>query len=124
MPSRERDAENKEIRKKRKTEKSDIFNNFRKLKFGRILFWIATIYLFGRIISQQILIGDLKAETRQINSEIKALTEEVDDLTSKIDNKTDIVYIERIARDELNMIRPGEIMYEDKDRPLKDENDK
>lgn len=55
----------------------------------------------------------LAHQVRQIDSEIEALREANRALEGEIHSlKTDPFYIERIAREELGMIRPGEIVYE------------
>lgn len=113
----------KENRKQKRREKRKKIS-IKDIKFERIIFVAIFVFFILKLISQQIRIIELREESAGINKEIKMLVNEIEDLQGKIENKTDIVYIERIARDELNMVRPNEIMYEDEDRPLKDENDK
>ena len=90
----------------------------------KVLMTLGIIYVAYSLIYQQVIITNLKSERIETQQDIKTLKSEIKDLSNKIENKTDIVYIERIARDDLNMLRPDELMYGDVDRDLKDENEK
>ncbi|MDO5707792.1 MAG: septum formation initiator family protein [Andreesenia angusta] len=103
--------EKKKAKKKRR-RRFDLIDYIRKTSKITFIFMFLTAYLFLKIIGQQMTISGLKAEGKSINKDIKNLNKEVKELTRKIENKADIVFIERIARDDLNMLRPGEIMYE------------
>ncbi len=106
-------------RRKRIKKWRYILTNPQEWKWKKIVVVAGIVYISFKLLSQQIIIMDLKQEKVQRQENVKKLNNEIKDLTNKIENKTDIVYIERIARDDLKMVRPGELMYEDKDDLLK-----
>lgn len=106
-------------RRKRMRKIIHVLRNPQDWNLKRMAIIAGIVYISFRLVSQQVIIMDLKQERVQRQENIKKLNNEIKDLTNKIENKTDIVYIERIARDDLKMVRPGELMYEDKDDLLK-----
>lgn len=77
-----------------------------------ILFFI--IYVCTTMISQQKKIGELKAQEVKKGKEVKKLEEEVNELDKEIKNSDSLEFIEKVAREELKMVKPREIIYVDK----------
>ena len=53
----------------------------------------------------------LKEQQREINNEVVVLEEENRELTEQLIKLEDPVYLERVIRQTLGMIRPGETVY-------------
>ncbi len=71
-----------------------------------VVFGISFCVSFGRLSNELDSLNAAKAERSELTGELNMLRQEISDC-----NSTD--YIERIARDELGMLYPGEISYVD-----------
>jgi len=69
-----------------------------------VVFGISFGVSYSRLMDEVAALNTAKAERADLKAEIKALDQEYSDL------KTD-EYIERLAREELGMLYPGEIRY-------------
>ena len=79
-------------------------------------FWIFMIVMmlicFGTSYAvAQIQYGKASERVETLAAEKAALTEKIAILSNRLDYVKTDDYIERVARDELNMIMPGEIRY-------------
>lgn len=86
----------------------------RRWNLKKIFLLVFCAYSLFTLIGQQITVSKLNREKKEKEIEINILKKDIGELKSRIQNKTDITYIEKIARDELDMVRPNEIMYEEK----------
>ena len=75
------------------------------------VFWIGKT-----LIGQSIMIKDLNSRKIKEEEEISQLEREIKVLNEEIENKDSLTYIEKIAREELRMVRPREIIYIDKNK--------
>lgn len=73
------------------------------------------------LVKQEFEIKELKKDRVEKQRELNELEAESKEIEKKIENKEDIQYIEKIARDELDMVRPNEIVYEDANAPNVDD---
>ncbi len=77
--------------------------------------WILTLALF--VFSWVYLPGiskyrDLKIKQEQIETEIKVLDEKLKAVREERDLlKNDVQYLEKVIRDELGLVKPGEVVY-------------
>lgn len=77
--------------------------------------WILTLALF--VFSWVYLPGiskyrDLKIKQEQIESEIKVLEDKLKSVREERDLlKNDVQYLEKVIRDELGLVKPGEVVY-------------
>ena len=69
-----------------------------------IIFGVSFAVSYGRLNDEMAQLDSAKAEKAELSAEIAALRQEYTDI------QTD-EYIERIAREELGMLYPGEIRY-------------
>ena len=77
------------------------------------LFLIGFMFICFSIsfIAAQLRFGQVSNRLSQLNQQKVALTNQVSALSQQLDYVRSNDYVERIARDELNMIMPGEIRY-------------
>ena len=83
------------------------------MPFGLLVF--AIIFVPLRILEGQGLprYRALRAELHDVNSENARMRRELQDLSTRVKQlRTDPVALERIARDELGMLRDGELMFQ------------
>lgn len=91
----------------------------RKMNFFNLAFFVFVLYFVLTFINQSQMISEL-------NKDIGSKEKLVDEFTSKseelkkdvegIDNQDILLkVVERVARDEYNMVKPNEIIYIDKD---------
>ncbi|RKD33888.1 FtsB family cell division protein [Thermohalobacter berrensis] len=85
-------------------------------KIRYLLSFILIVYIGSILFNQHKMIVKLEAEKQKKEQEIKALKTDISQLESKIDYTYSLEYIEKIAREELNMVKPGEIIYIDKEK--------
>lgn len=84
---------------------------------------IAMIFLYFAVIfvKQEVVIRDLKKQKQVEMKHLKDLKTEIADLKQKINKSDTVEYIEKIAREELDMIKPHEIIYKDKNKQKSDD---
>lgn len=59
---------------------------------------------------------DLNERKKQQQEEIAKLKEEIQQLETEIENKDTLEFVEKVARDELRLVKPREIIYIDKNK--------
>ena len=79
-------------------------------------FWIFVIVVmlicFGTSYAvTQLRYGQVTQHVNALNQEKVGLIDRISELSSELSYVRTDAYVERVARDELNMIRPGEIRY-------------
>lgn len=57
---------------------------------------------------------NLEAKRQQVLGEVQTLEKEIDELNKEIDNSGTLQFVEKVARDDLGMVKPREIIYIDK----------
>lgn len=92
-----------------------------KNKRGRIsgfhiIVVVLSIYLVFTVVKQQMVMKDLTKQNEVADKELKKLKTEIKNLEIKIKKSDTIEYIEKISREELNMSKPRELIYKDKDK--------
>ncbi|CAH2215116.1 FtsB family cell division protein [Tepidibacter aestuarii] len=65
------------------------------------------------VINQGIVIREYKREIKSLNEQIKKENENIKNVKADIENYKTDEYIEKIARERLKMVKPGEIIYID-----------
>lgn len=89
-------------------------------KIRKIALGCFCVYVAFSLVQQEFAIKELKKDRVEKQRELEDLEAESKEIEEKIENKENIQYIEKIARDELNMVRPNEIIYEDANAPSAD----
>lgn len=79
-------------------------------------FWILVILVmvacFGTsYFVNQMRYGEITEEVDALSREKVGLMDRINELSNQLSYVSTDSYVERVARDELNMIRPGEIRY-------------
>jgi len=85
----------------------------RKLKFKSLFIFVFMVYAVITIINQQFSISELKASEQASFDKIEAVRKENDKLVEMINNATSAEYIERMAREQLGLVKAGERVYID-----------
>ena len=88
----------------------------RRLKLGRLLFIGLAIYISAIFVHQNTLMKGLENKKHSAETEIKELERDIRDLTIEIENSDSLEFVEKVARDDLGMVKPREIIYIDKNK--------
>lgn len=97
------------IKKKRADKK-------RRFRIRYIFFLLIFLYGISIFISQQGMIKELAEKKSMKEKEINTLKQDLQDIEGIIKYAHTPEYIEKIARDELGMVKPLEIIFIDKNR--------
>ncbi|MBQ4064775.1 MAG: septum formation initiator family protein [Clostridia bacterium] len=83
----------------------------RKVSFPYSIVFLSLIcsILFFYMIFNYVQINEHTAAVSDLKSEIATLAVEKNDLSAKLDQKNDLAYIEKVAREELGMVKIDEI---------------
>mgnify|MGYP001328481717 CR=1 FL=1 len=88
----------------------------RKKKGFRLKHFILLLiafYLGRTLISQSIYMRELKKIKLKEEQEIARLEKEIEQLQEEIEKRGSLEFIEKVAREELNLVKPREIIYID-----------
>ncbi len=77
--------------------------------FSIVFLSLICTVLFMYMIFNYVQINEYTSSVSDLKNDIATLSVEKDDLTAKLDKKNDLVYIEKIAREELGMVKIDEI---------------
>lgn len=94
-------------------------NGKRKFKLRHLLLILFSIYVVTTFVSQQRTIRGLKAQKKTKEEEISKLEKEVNELNNEIKHSDSLEFVEKVAREELNMVKPKEVIYVDKNKNKK-----
>ena len=83
-------------------------NSKKKFKVRHLLFLFFLIYVVSTLILQQFKIADLARQEEQLEVRMKEVMEQRENLKKEISLLHTDKYIERVARDELGLVKPGE----------------
>lgn len=96
----------------------------KRIKKGHIIFSIIIVYLLVFFTYETFQIISLKKQEQQQSYKLEQLKETKENYQQQLDQVNSPEYIEKIARENLRMIKPGEILYVDSDDEEKaDENE-
>ncbi|MDD4503700.1 MAG: septum formation initiator family protein [Clostridiaceae bacterium] len=85
----------------------------RKLRPKNLFMIIFIIYAGITIINQQFAIYDLREAEQAEISRIESVKKDNDKLVEMINNATSVEYIEKMAREQLGLVKAGEKVYID-----------
>ncbi len=83
--------------------------SFKTVKF--VLAAVLTVYIGYTWVSQQIQLNSLKSEITELDSDIAKEEKRKQELEEKKKQVNTPEYIEKIARDELDLVAPDEIVF-------------
>ncbi len=90
--------------------------NKKRFRGRHLLLVLFSLYLITTFISQQKTMRELKAEKLQKEKDIISLEKEIKQLDNKKEHSDSLEFVEKVARDELNMVKPREIIYIDRNK--------
>jgi cell division protein FtsB len=85
----------------------------RKLRFKNIFMVVFIGYTVITIINQQFSISALKETEQAAVSKIESVRKDNDKLVEMINNATSVEYVEKMAREQLGLVKSGERVYID-----------
>lgn len=81
----------------------------KNVNFKKLLFFLLFIYAGYIFVNQQIIIGNIKKQVIQRKAELENLQEKNQKLQDEVKMSKSDSYIEKLAREKLNLIKEGEI---------------
>lgn len=88
-------------------------------RFKHLLLLLFVFWLCKSLISQRIVMREAKETKLEKEAEIAKLEMEIEELNKEIKDKDSLEFVEKVAREELKMVRPREIMYIDENKNKK-----
>ena len=86
----------------------------KKKLYKKLLILLVLIYVVFTFISQQKVLNQYNANSKELASQIKEQESKKKDLIAEKDNVNSKEYIEQMAREKLDMYYPNEKIYIDK----------
>ncbi|GAA0726012.1 septum formation initiator family protein [Clostridium malenominatum] len=80
----------------------------KRSKLNNLLFCVIIVYICFVFGKQQITIKNIKSQIDEKNLEVEKLKEKNKTLQEEVDMSKSDSYIEKLAREKLNLIKPGE----------------
>lgn len=87
-----------------------------KLEAWKIIVLIFISYLVITFVKQEKQLQELSKKKIEVEKEVLSLEAEVESMKAEIENSDSLVFVEKIARDELGMVKPREILVIDNNK--------
>lgn len=81
----------------------------RKISWFSVLLLLLTLFFSGRVIAQEYRLYQVRAETKVVSRHIEELQQQQAALQQEKQQLNNPVYLEQLAREKLNLVRPGEV---------------
>ena len=88
----------------------------KKLRLSHFIILFFIVYISMIVINQNKLKKDLGIKKKEIEQEIAVLQGDIEELNSQMEKSGTIEFLENVAREELGMVKPNEIIYIDRGR--------
>lgn len=88
----------------------------KKLKLRYIIIGFLFVYLGLIFWNQRTLMKRLETKRQAIEAEVNNLEREIESLNKEIGDSDSLQFVEKVARDELGMVKPREMIYIDKNK--------
>lgn len=85
----------------------------RKIKVKNVFIVLFSIYAVFTIVNQQFAINELKQTEQDVKLRIEDVSKENEKLIEMINNASSAEYIEKMAREQLGLVKSGEKVYID-----------
>ena len=95
--------------------------NKRLIGIKGIIVILLAIYFLNICYQKKMLINELENKIARQEKKIEHISSDIEALKEKTKQGKSLEFVESVARDELNMVKPGEYIYVERDR---DENEK
>lgn len=86
------------------------------IRLIHVFFLFLVIYVTIVLNHQRSLMKNLDSKKLKNQTEINQLKKEIEDLNDEIESSDSLEFVEKVARDELGMVKPREIIYIDKNK--------
>ena len=83
----------------------------KKKLLKRLIILLITIYVIFTLVNQQKTLNQYSQNSEELNTKIAEAEEEKEELTKQKDNVDSLEFIEKTARDMLDMYYPNERVY-------------
>lgn len=87
-----------------------------KFKFRHLLLILLVFLISKTLISQRSMMSALNAKKQLEEEKIAVLEDSIEKLNFEIEDKDSLEFIEKVARQDFNMVRAKEIIYIDKNK--------
>lgn len=87
--------------------------NWWKKAIKRLGIVVVVTYILGNWLKQEVTIRSMRKEQATKREVLREIEMEIEGLEDVANNYMEVEYIERIAREELGMLKPNEIVYVD-----------
>ncbi len=91
----------------------------KKFKLIHGIFLFVFLYITLIYYNQHKLLKELEAKRDKNILEVEKINTEIRELEAQIENSDSLEFVEKIAREELGMVKPREIIYIDKNKKSK-----
>lgn len=88
----------------------------KKVGFVRIVFFAILLYIVVIMMNQSKLMNELEGKKMVLQKEIDVLEDEIEDLNTELEESDSLEFVEKVAREELGMVKPREIIVIDKEK--------
>lgn len=88
----------------------------KRLKLRHLAICFLFAYLGLIFWNQKTLMKRLETRRQAIEAEVNTLEREIESLNKEIEDSDSLQFVEKIARDELGMVKPREMIYIDKNK--------
>ncbi|WMM25412.1 septum formation initiator family protein [Tissierella sp. MB52-C2] len=90
----------------------------KKKKISLINLIVYSLFIYVGLIfwNQRDLMKNLEAKQIEVQKEVQTLEKEIDILNKEIEDSDSLQFVEKVARDDLGMVKPREIIYIDQNR--------
>jgi len=82
-----------------------------RIRWFRILTLLAAAYFIFLAVGQQFELYTIKRETKSLKSKITELEQTNKSMADEKNLLSSPAYVEKIARDQLGLVKPGEVPY-------------
>ena len=89
----------------------------RGIRLIHLVLIVLCIYVVVVFNHQRHLMKDLNSKRKINETQIDQLEKDIEALNKEIENSGTLEFVEKVARDELGMVKPREIIYIDKNKP-------
>ncbi|MDR7870939.1 MAG: septum formation initiator family protein [Tissierellaceae bacterium] len=88
----------------------------KKISKVRIIFFGILIYIAVIMINQNKMMKELEGKKALLTNDIHILESEIEELNDELENSDSLEFVEKVAREELGMVKPREIIVIDQDK--------
>lgn len=88
----------------------------RGFRFLNIAIGFIFIYIMAIFWNQNSLMKDLETKKQEVQTEVDNIKNEIKELEEEIKDSESLQFVEKVAREDLGMVKPREIIYIDKNK--------